>query len=51
MALSRTLNTEYLSQLYIRGDTRKMDKELVKGEVQGLGLDEEAQALLVFKRG
>ncbi|KAL0053265.1 hypothetical protein WJX82_003487 [Trebouxia sp. C0006] len=50
-AMSKSLNSDYLSQLYIRADTKSMDKELVRDEVATSGLPEEAQALVVFKRG
>ena len=50
-AMSKSLNSDYLSQLYIRADTKSMDKELVRSEVATSGLPEEAQALVVFKRG
>ena len=50
-AMSKSLNSDYLSQLYIRADTKSMDKELVKAEVATRGLPEEAQALVVVKRG
>ena len=49
--MSKSLNSDYLSQLYIRADTKSMDKELVKSEVATSGLPEEARALVVFKRG
>ena len=48
--MSKSLNSDYLSQLYIRADTKSMDKELVKSEVASCGLPEEARALVVFKR-
>lgn len=50
-AMSKSLNSDYLSQLYIRADTKSMDKDLVRDEVATSGLPEEAQALVVFKRG
>ncbi|DBA91526.1 TPA: hypothetical protein ACH3X1_003147 [Trebouxia sp. C0004] len=50
-AMSKSLNSDYLSQLYIRADTKSMDKDLVRDEVVTSGLPEEAQALVVFKRG
>ena len=50
-AMSKSLNSDYLSQLYIRADTKSMDKDLVRSEVATSGLPEEAQALVVFKRG
>lgn len=50
-AMSKSLNSDYLSQLYIRADTKSMDKDLVREEVATSGLPEEAQALVVFKRG
>ena len=50
-AMSKSLNSDYLSQLYIRANTKSMDKELVKSEVETSGLPEEARALVVFKRG
>ena len=50
-AMSKSLNSDYLSQLYIRADTKSMDRQLVKEEVATSGLPEEARALIVFKRG
>lgn len=50
-AMSKSLNSDYLSQLYIRADTKSMDKELARPGVASSGLPEEAQALVVFKRG
>ena len=50
-AMSKSLNSDYLSQLYIRADTKSMDRDLVKEEVASCGLPEEARALVVFKRG
>ena len=50
-AMAKSLNSDYLSQLYIRADTKSMDKRLVKSEVATTGLPEEARALVVFKRG
>ena len=50
-AMSKSLNSDYLSQLYIRADTKSMDNDLVRDEVTTSGLPEEAQALVVFKRG
>ncbi len=50
-AMSKSLNSDYLSQLYIRADTKSMDKDLVRDEVATSGLPDEAQALVVFKRG
>ena len=50
-AMSKSLNSDYLSQLYIRADTKSMDREFVKAEVETSGLPEEARALVVFKRG
>ena len=49
--MARSLNSDYLAQLFIRADTSKMDRELVEGLLQGADLPEEAKALLVFKRG
>ena len=51
IAMSKSLNSDYLAQLYIRADTKKMDKKLVHDSVEGKGLPSEAEALLVFKRG
>ena len=51
IAMSKSLNSDYLAQLYIRADTKKMDKTLVHDSVEGRGLPSEAEALLVFKRG
>lgn len=51
IAMSKSLNSDYLAQLYIRADTKKMDKTLVHDSVEGKGLPSEAEALLVFKRG
>ncbi|KAL3150907.1 hypothetical protein ABBQ32_000658 [Trebouxia sp. C0010 RCD-2024] len=50
-AMSKSLNSDYLSQLYIRADTKSMDREFVKAEVATSGLPEEARALVVWKRG
>lgn len=50
-AMSKSLNSDYLSQLYIRADTKSMDREFVKAEVATSGLPEEARALIVWKRG
>ena len=49
--MSKSLNSDYLSQEYIRADTKSIDKELVKTEVETSGFPEEARALVVFKRG
>ena len=51
IAMSKSLNSDYLAQLYIRADTKKMDKALVHDSIEGKGLPSEAEALLVFKRG
>ena len=49
--MARSLNSDYLAQLFIRADTSKMDRGLVEGLLDGADLPEDAKALLVFKRG
>ena len=49
--MARSLNSDYLAQLFIRADTSKMDRALVEGLLDGADLPDEAKALLVFKRG
>ncbi len=49
--MARSLNSDYLAQLFIRADTSKMDRQLVEGLLDGADLPDEAKALLVFKRG
>ena len=50
-ALSRSLNSDYLAQLYINPDTKRMDRELIQTVNRDVDLPDEAKALLVFKRG
>ncbi|KAK9815609.1 hypothetical protein WJX72_006739 [[Myrmecia] bisecta] len=51
VAMSRSLNSDYLDQLFIRADTKSMDEKLVGEHIKDRGLTEEAQSLLVYKRG
>ena len=50
-AMSKSLNSDYLAQLYIKADTKSMDKELAKPGLASSGLPDEAKALVVYKRG
>lgn len=49
--MSKSLNSDYLAQLYIKADTKSMDKELAKPGLASSGLPDEAKALVVYKRG
>ena len=49
--MSKSLNSDYLSQLYIKADTKSMDKALAKPGLASSGLPDEAKALVVYKRG
>ena len=50
-ALSRSLNSDYLAQLYISPDTKNMDEELFSTVDLDKELPPEARTVLVFKRG
>ena len=50
-ALSRSLNSDYLAQLYISPDTKRMDRELIQDVARDAELPDEAKTMLVFKRG
>lgn len=49
MQLSRSLNTDYLWQLFIKANTSRLDASLVAPYITQKGLPEEAQCLLVFR--
>ncbi|GMH42130.1 hypothetical protein BSKO_10049 [Bryopsis sp. KO-2023] len=50
VALSKSLNMDYLSQLFIRGDTRKLDAGLTS-KFMSEELPPEARDMLIFQRG
>ena len=50
-AMSRSLNSDYLDQLLIKGDTSRLDEDLVRLAVEERPVPKEEQALLIFKRG
>ena len=50
-ALSRSLNSDYLAQLYISPDTKNMDTALFDAVGVDTQLPQEAQSVLVFRRG
>ena len=50
-ALSRSLNSDYLAQLYITADVKNMDEDLFAAVSRDAELPPEAKTLLVFKRG
>ena len=50
-ALSRSLNSDYLAQLYISPDTKHMDQDLINDVARDGELPDEAKTMLVFKRG
>eukprot|EP00210_Caulerpa_lentillifera_P009606 g9163.t1 len=50
VALSRSLNSEYLSQIFIKTDTSKMDAGFV-GKQMNEDLPAEVRPMLTFKRG
>ena len=50
-ALSKSLNSDYLAQLYISPDTKRMDRELIADVGRDDELPDEAKSMLVFKRG
>ena len=50
-ALSRSLNSDYLAQLYISPDTKNMDADLVDSVDLDQDLPEEARTVMVFRRG
>lgn len=49
--MSKSLNSDYLAQLYIKADTKSMDKQLAEPGLASSGLPDEAKALVVYKRG
>lgn len=49
--MAKSLNSDYLAQLYIKADIKSMDKELAKPGLASSGLPDEAKALVVYKRG
>lgn len=50
-ALSRSLNSDYLAQLYINPDTKCMDQSFAAVVQRDEDLPDEAKSMLVFKRG
>lgn len=50
-AMSRSLNSDYLDQLLIKGDPSRLDEDLVRLAAEERPVPKEEQALLIFKRG
>ncbi|KAK9789378.1 hypothetical protein WJX73_004782 [Symbiochloris irregularis] len=50
-SLSRSLNSDYLQQLYISPDTKRLDDQLISDVTRDEELPDEVKSMLVFKRG